>query len=198
MPKSKDLDLADRNRMIREMRDEGRTMQVIADTVGLSKARVSQILEELDDEVSLGGYRAFLASQGELALREITKILLKDSPIKVSAGGKVMYYPDPDDPSGRTSDFDNPIYDDTIKLDAAKAMSPLLDRLSKLRGADARPQRDMIDEDAVNEEIAYVQKLISDRQRLADKLLEHGEVLDLSSYEGYYEAEVISQEDSPG
>jgi hypothetical protein len=170
-------------------------MQAIADPVGLSKARVSQILEELDEEISLGGYRAFLASQGELALREVTKILLKESPIKVSAGGSVMYYPDLNDPSGRSKDFDRPIYDDTIKLDAAKAMSPLLDRLSKLRGADARPPKDIVDEDVVNEEIAYVQKLISDRKRLADKLLEHGVVLDLSSYEGYYEAEIV---ESPG
>lgn len=194
MPKDKDPALVDRNRMIREMRDEGRTMQAIADSVGLSKARISQILEELDEEVSIGGYRAFLASQVELGLMEMVKILRKDAPVKVSAGGKVMYYPDPDDPSGRTPDFDSPIYDDAVKIDAAKALSPLVDRLSKLRGADAQRQRDEVDESEVSAEVAYIQKLISDRKMLTDKLLEHGEIVELTPYEGFYEAEVVPSE----
>ena len=124
MSKSKDLSLIPRNSTIQQMRDEGYSMQKIADSVGLSKGRVCKILAELDEEIDNDGYRAFLRSQGEKGLEKIQEIIRKPPPIKVSAGGKVMYYPDPDDPSGRTPDYNNPIYDDAL-LYRCRESSPL-------------------------------------------------------------------------
>ena len=129
MPRSKDLTLASRNLKIQQLRDDGFTMQAIADTVGLSKVRVSQILETMEEEVAVGGYRSFLAANGELGLAEIMKILRKESPIKIAASGKLMYYPDvnasiPGDTRGMVFDFDRPILDDSVKIDAVKALPP--------------------------------------------------------------------------
>jgi len=170
VPRSKDLSLASRNVRIRQMNDEGISLQKIADTVGLSKARISQILAEMDEEIDSGGYRAFLAAQGELGLAEIMKKLIAPDPILVSAGGRVMYHPDSDDPSGRTPDYSNPVLDHRFKVDAVKALPPLLDRLSKLRGADARPQKDTEDSDAIAEYKAYVQQLIDERAEAQKEL----------------------------
>lgn len=203
MSKGKDLTLISRNAKIQLMRDEGRTLQAIADTVGISKGRVCQILAELDDEdLSTDGYRAFLRTQLEIALMKNIEIIKKPPPKKVSAGGKVMYEPDTDDPSGRTPDYSRPLYDDSVQVDATKAVGPLAAQLSKLMALDKRPPRDVVDENAVNEEASYVQQIIDERKRLADKLLEYGVTLEpLTPYTGYY-AEIISpdesQEDSPG
>jgi hypothetical protein len=168
VPKGKDLTLASRNLKIKQMRDEAYSMQQIADTVGLSKARVSQILEEYDEEVTAGGYRAFLAANGELALAEARKILLKESPVKVSASGKIMYHPDtdlcvPGDSRGFVPDYNRPILDDSIKVDIIGKYASLLDRLSKLRGADAKVQKDVEDSEAVQEYKQYVQQVITER-----------------------------------
>jgi len=93
------------------------------------------------------------------------------------------------DSSGRTPDFSNPVKDERFKIDAAKALPPLLDRLSKLRGADMRPIVKGPDEDYVREEVAYVQQLIDERKEAQDKLLElQDKILELTSVE----AEVIS------
>jgi len=154
------------------MRDDAYTLQQIADTVDLSKARVSQILEEFDEEVTAGGYRAFLAANGELGLAELTKILRKDSPVKISASGRPAYLLDPDDPSGRTLDLSKPVLDDSVKIDAIGKLSPLLDRLSKLRGADARIEKDVADTDAIANYKQYVQEVLEERANLQKQVAE--------------------------
>lgn len=192
--KSKDMTLLDRNHRIRAMRDEGRTMQVIADTVGLSKARVNQILAELDDEVTTDGYRSFLRSQLEVGLAKAIEIIREPPPKKVSAGGKVMYEPDTDDPSGRTPDYSRPLYDKQIQIDAVKALPSLTDRLSKLYGVDARQPKVAEDDDQRVQWVTFVNKVVADRQRLQDRLAVHGEYLELDSDEDseVVEAEVVS------
>jgi len=196
--KSRDLALIPRNAKIQMMRDEGRTLQAIADTVGITKGRVCQILAELDDEdLSTEGYRAFLRTQLEIALMKNIEVIQEPPPIKVSAGGKVMYLPDSDDPSGRTPDYSRPLYDKSLQVDASKAVATLADRLSKLMALDKRPPKDVVDEGVISEEASYVQQILNERKRLADKLLEYGVTLELTPYEGYY-AEVVSpEEDSP-
>ena len=164
VPRSKDLTLIPRNAQIREMRDEGRSMQAIADTIGLTKTRVCQILAELDDEeLNNDGYRAFLRAQVEVGLAKVIEIIKEPPPKKVSAGGKVMYDVDPSDPSGRLQDFTKPLYDKQIQVDAVKALPSLIDRLSKLRGVDLRPVPRGPDEDAIREEVDYAKQLIAER-----------------------------------
>jgi len=188
------------------MRDEGHTMQVIADTVGLSKGRVCKILAELDEEIDNDGYRGWLRAQGEKGLEKIQEILRKPPPVKVSAGGKVMYYPDADDPSGRTPDYTKPIYDDAIHIDAVKALPSLLDRLSKLHAVDARPSKEDGAE-YVEDYKEWVYQVLADNNKLVERLKAHGEYAELAApgsfeeFETVYEAEVISSpspDDSSG
>ena len=170
-------------------------MQVIADTVGLSKARVNQILAELDEEVTNDGYRAFLRSQLEVGLAKLIEIIREPPPKKVSAGGKVMYDVDTSDPSGRLLDFSKPLYDKQIQVDAAKSLPGITDRLSKLYGVDVSKPKGPADDDQRVEWVAYVEQLQAERKKLQDKLLEHGEVLELG-YDDIVEAEIISPGES--
>ena len=192
MPKSKDITLASRNLQIQQMRDEGRTMQAIADTVGLSKARISQILEEMDEETTAGGYRAFLAANGELGLAEVMKILRKPSPQKISAAGVPVYELDPDDPSARTKDLSKPIYDDSIKLEAVGKLPPLLDRLSKLRGADAVKAAPKDESSEFETAWAWAQQQRTLALDLASRLAKY-EMVEISEDDEYVEAEIIPE-----
>jgi uncharacterized protein YerC len=198
VPRSKDLTLISRNQQIREMKDEGRTLQAIADTTGLSKARVGQILAQQDEEIGTDAYRAWLRAQGEAGLAKLQEILRKPPAIKVTPSGRLVYEPVlgedgiplRDNKGQFIPDPSKPVHDDSVVIDAIRAFPGLLDRLSKLSGADMRtPPPEGPDTALVNERIAYFQEKISRIRELEAKLAELGVAEDI------VEAELVEDND---
>ncbi len=132
MGRLKDLTLVSRNQKIREMKERGYTYGQISEETGISRARVSQILAEMDEEVSGDGYRAWLRAQGETGLSKLQDILRAPPPVKISASGKPVYELD----DLGEPDFGKPVPDVSVHIDAAKALPAILDRLSKMGGLD--------------------------------------------------------------
>lgn len=214
MPRTKDLSLVSRNRQIQLMYAEGRSPQAIADTTGLSKVRVYQILAELDDEVSVGGRRAYLAAKLELAMEVLAEKLRNPDPIKVSASGKLMYHidveatsPIPGDTRGIVYDYDRPILDDSVRIDAAKGIAPIAAALSKLYAADMHPPKDTGDEEVIAEKVGYTKFLLDQRkEREAEALKREAKLRELemklkelapyAPHQDTVEAEVISPGES--
>jgi hypothetical protein len=143
--KTRDTSLVFRDHEIREMRTEGYNLQQIADTVGLTKARVSQICRTQGEEVPDDEYRAFLIDQTEFALAKVQNVLRQPPPPKVTPSGKIVYEPLIDkegepvmgqeghsrgNPLG---DVTKPVLDWSAHVEAAKAVPSLADRLAKLR-----------------------------------------------------------------
>ena len=153
------------------MNHEGYTMQMIGDTFGLSKARISQILAEEETEVSPEGYRASLVAAGEIGLMELLKIIQAPVPPKISTTGRILYYPDRDvDPSGGVPDLDNPIPDISVKTDAIGKLTPMLMALSKLRGSDAVKEKKNDNEQLTADGVAYVQQVIAERNEAQQQI----------------------------
>lgn len=222
MPKPKDLSLISRNAQIRQMKDEGYTYQAIADTLGISRARVGQILASMDTEVSGDGYRAWLRAQGETGLLKLQEILRKPPPVKVAPNGRPCYFALTDEDGQAIlnnhgqplPDLRKPVLDDSLHLEAAKALPGLLDRLSKLYGLDVSKPKQMDDTPEMELSKKWVGELQEQNAQLIARLSRHerveveflppppalvasGFIQDINPDDEIYDAEIIEDHDAP-
>ena len=191
MSRTKSQEVALRNEAIVDMAGS-RSRREVAEKFGISEARVSQIILKSREETSAEESRAMQDVRIEYLLEKQFEILRAPLQVKASAGGKLIYLPDTNDPSGRTPDYSKPVYDYAPVNEASKVIISALDRQAK-SGALDLPKGKMKDEsDQVTEWTSYVKLLQGRVKALQDKVLE----ISPGNYD-IYEAEVIPDSPAP-
>lgn len=169
---------------------EGHKLEVIADTFGISKARVSQINQEYHEDVTDDAYRELQRNELEYVLHDILYPMLRGPGKRlVSPSGKPVYEMSED---GKSLDMSRPIYDEYAKVDVAKAIVPLQERIAKLYALDRPKAKEKDESPEFAEAMSYVRKLAGRVKELQSRLSQYEEDDDV------VEAEVVPDEENPG
>jgi Sigma-70, region 4 len=141
--RGKDVSLISRDQQIVAMKGEGKSYQQIADTFGITKARVSQIISRAYEDVSDDSYREGMRLDLEGKLAELNRLIASPGKVMVSPGGRIIchYVGDGTD----AIDYSRPVYDEFVKVDAIKAYFAGLERLARMHAID-RPKAKERDE----------------------------------------------------
>jgi Homeodomain-like domain len=169
--RSKSTELADRNQRIVEMIAEGYSGQVIADNFGITRQRVSQIVQEHQEAVTDDAYRDVMRTQAEGVLDELFRIFRGPGKRMVSPGGKIICENNPDG----TPDFSRPVYDEYAKVDVANAIIKLQERLGRSYGLDRVRQRERDQSEEMGEFMTWVAELDAQNKALKAQLANSAE-----------------------
>ena len=135
MPKQKDAQLAERNRIIVSELRFGKSRAEVCGKYGISQARLTQIIHETAPAMPDEGARAYLAVHLEQILENLAPIARgKGRPITSGKGEHVI--------NGETGDY---AYDDSPTIQANEVINRVVGTWAKLYGAEkpppARPAR---------------------------------------------------------
>lgn len=168
MARPRSAELANRNIRIVEMASEGYTLQQIADNFGVSKQRISQIVQENYEDITDDATRDVSRTQLEYYLNEILHPMLRGPGKRlVSPSGRPVYELDPEDPSGKTWDLDKPVYDEYAKVDVINAALKVHERLAKFYHLDRAKGREKDESAEFTEAMQWVESLVAENKRLA-------------------------------
>ena len=156
MAGTKNASQAERNRRICLLRRNGFTFSEIADMENISRARVSQIVHEVNAELPEDETRAEIATLLEFAERKAIE-LINEPGYVCGPNGKVV-----EDPDGV------PLPNKTIVDNALKTLILVADRKSRLYGADKQVVKKM---DTPTAQEAMWAALAVERQRMEARAL---------------------------
>ena len=162
VPRTKSQEVALRNEAMVDMCGS-RSRREVAEHFGVSQAYVSQVVLKHQEETSVDESRAYQDVRYERVLETQFEILRAPLQVKVSASGKPVYLPDPDDPSGRTPDYSKPVYDYAPRNEAAKVIIAALAGQSKLNALDTVRVKQVDETDAIIESRKYTQQILDER-----------------------------------
>lgn len=166
--KSRDLSLVSRDQQIVTMKREGRPYSEIAEHFGISKARVSQIVSRVYEDVTDDSYREGMRLDIEGKLQVLNKLITGPGKPMVTPGGKIVCaYKD--DGSGDL-DYDKPLYDEFVKVDAIKTYLSALERLARQHATDRPKARDRDESQELAQAMKWVEQVAEDNKRLQKEL----------------------------
>ena len=180
MPRSKDLTLADRDEQVIRMAAEGYTQRQIGATLGISGARVNQIIKDARETTDDDGTRDRLAVMVDMLLQKTVVLATGAGRRMVSPSGKPVYEVDHLDSRGQpVFDLSQPIYDEYATLEAMDKAVKLMDRYAKLYGLDRPRQKDKDESQEYNSALEYVRQLAQKNRELLTRLdkYERGDIV---------------------
>lgn len=162
------MSLVSRDQQIVIMKREGKPYSEIAEHFGISKARVSQIVSRVYEDVTDDSYREGMRLDIEGKLAVLNKLIEGPGKPIVTPGGKIVceYL---DDDSGDV-DYSKPLYDEFVKVDAIKTYLTALERLARQHATD-RPKARQADESReFADAMVYVEQLAQENKKLMKEL----------------------------
>lgn len=177
MTRTKTIEILDRDARVIEMASEGYTQRQIGATLGISGARVNQILKAAREEMSDDSHRDRMAMVLDMLIQKAIILATGKGKRLVSPSGKPVYELDPDriNPRNGLPEFDltKPIYDEYATLDAMDKVTRLMDRYARLYGLDKLRSRDKDESEEFQQAMEYVHQLAEERKVLLRKLTEY-------------------------
>lgn len=166
----------------------------IGEKYGVSKARISQILQRYYEELPDDGSRDIQRAKLEKLQEEMFAIALGPGKPMVSPGGKQVFQTDED---GNIL-YGKPLYDQELKIKGALAAVTISERLAKSNAWDKRKPTEKDESSEYANAMEYVESLAkqnreleSQKEILAAKLADHEDNQDV------VEAEIIEDEENP-
>jgi hypothetical protein len=192
-PTRKTAELMVRDERILQMAAEGYSQREIGATLGVSGARINQILKELREDATDDGMRDRLDQISDMLLRRAVALATGRGKRLVAANGKPVYEMDPvvtDSRGQPVPDLTKPLYDEYSTLDAMMVAVKIMERKHIAYGLNKKPKDK--DESAEFEEMMeYVRQLAARNKEIMNKNeeLKHR----LAQYEGeeILEAELV-------
>ncbi len=184
MARPKSTELAERNDTILEMAAQGYSQRKIASTMGISPARVSQVLTEARQAIDPDAARARLGEILDELLEEAMKLAHGPGKRVITPSGKPAYELDPQNLSPRGDarpDLDRPVFDEYAKLEAIRQISDISRNYAHIFGLNIKPKEKA--EDALLVEVmTHLEHLQSANRELSARL---------EQYEGPVEGEIV-------
>lgn len=164
-------ELADRDELVLEMAAQGYTHRKIASTLGISPARVSQILKAARETIDADAMRAKVVEMVEMQMEDTIKLIRGPGKRVVAASGVPVYeLGDITDARGRhMPDLSKPLFDDFARLEAHKQLTDQIRTLSKILGLELKP-REKDDTEAMGEVARYIEFLEKQVREQASRL----------------------------
>ena len=162
MPKQKDAQLAERNRIIVSELRFGKSRAEVCGKYGISQARLTQIIHETAPAMPDEGARAYLAVHLEQILENLAPIARgKGRPITSGKGEHVI-----------NADTGEYAYDDSPTIQANEVINRVVGTWAKLYGAEKPPPAKPNDEntDAILEMYKHFDSVIQEKRVLEEKL----------------------------
>lgn len=180
MGRTKDQNLVERDERIVEMIGEGFSRQQVADTMGVTTARISQIL----------GARDVIASPEEYRVEQMIRLkwiqenklygIIKGKGKRLVANGNGQKINDDDG---------TPLYDEGLILDAVDRYLRIDAHLAKLLALDIQRLKEREDPQDVTEMFTWVREIGEENRGLRDKITELESQLGVQ--EGTVDAEIV-------
>jgi LysM repeat protein len=127
----RDLSLIRRDAAIANRIARGDTMSRIAEDFGLTVSRISQINHANRDSIPDDEKRELLGAKLDYVLDEkLLKLMNAPRSLKIAANGKPVYQLD----QRGQPDFTKPVFDDSAIIEAAKAITTVVDQIARLYG----------------------------------------------------------------
>lgn len=182
MARPKSTELAERDDRVLEMAAHGISQRKIGSTLGISGARVNQIIREAREAIDPDAARARLGEILDELLEEAMSLAHGPGKRLVSASGRPVYELDPDRMSNRgvhEPDLAKPLYDEYAKLEAIKQINDITRNYANTFGLVVKP-KEKDDSGALSEIMAYMQDLELQNRQMQDKLevLERDQVVE--------------------
>lgn len=192
MPRTRDLSLVNRDAEIIAMVAEGKNSYAqISEKFGVSKARISQIVQRYYEELPDDGSRDLQRAKLEKAQEMMFAIMTGPGKRVVSPGGSPVFERFPDG----TIDYDHPLYDEEIRIKAALAGVTIAERLAKSFAWDRPKAKEKDESDDVKAMMDYVEQLARQNKELASQAEVLQEQLARHENTDVVEAEII---ENPG
>lgn len=148
----------------------------IAEKHGISKARISQVIQRYYEELPDDGSRDLQRAKLEKAQEVVSAIMNGPGKPVVSPGGKQVFETDPD---GNIL-WGKPLYDQEIKIKAALAVVTISERLSRAYALDRPKAKERDESSEYAQAMAYVEQISKQNKELtaqaeimASQLAEH-------------------------
>jgi hypothetical protein len=189
MPRTRDLSLVNRDAEIIAMVAEGKySYAQVSEKFGVSKARISQIVQRYYEELPDDGSRDVQRAKLEKAQEMMFAIMTGPGKRVVSPGGSPVFERFPDG----TIDYDHPLYDEEIRIKAALAGVTIAERLAKSFAWDRPKQKEKDESSEYAEALAYMHDL-ADKNKEKDKQLEllQQRLEEIEGSQDIVEAEVV-------
>jgi hypothetical protein len=184
VPKGKDLALVRRDIDIQDRIARGERLADIATRYNLSIGRISQINHTTRDLIADDEKREMLGAKLDYVLNEKLLFLMNQPrQVKISPAGKPVYELDDDG----HPDYERPVLDDTLTIEAAKAVTGTIDQIAKLYGLHMRKPRQVDESAEIAEWQVYMQELHAQNQELRQQLAARDDVI---------EGEIVGEDDS--
>jgi hypothetical protein len=168
--RTKSTEVAVRNLEIIEMA-KSFPRRKVAETFGISQARVSQIVAEHHEATTIDEQRAQQSVQIEFAIEKLMEVLRQPVQIKVTPSGRPVYDLMMDEESGKLiPDLSKPIYDYSLPIESAKAISSIMDRQARLNALDLKKPKEKDESGEREGWIAEFQRLFAENKELRDRL----------------------------
>lgn len=172
----KSTELAERDETILEMAAQGYTQRKIASTLGISAARVNQVLREARESIDPDAARAKL---GEILddLLEVSMNLVRGPGKRmVSPSGMPVYELDPESEPNRhgkhAPDLTKPLFDEYARLEGVKQVNETARNYARIFGLEIKP-KEKDDSEAMNQVAHYIGQLeqqVRDQAALLEQL----------------------------
>lgn len=164
----------------------------ISEQFGVSKARISQIVQRYYEELPDDGSRDLQRAKLEEAQRMMFAIMTGPGKRVVSPGGSPVFERFADG----TIDYDRPLYDEEIRIKAALAGVTISERLAKSFAWDRPKQKEKDESGEFAEAMAYLETL-SKENKEKDRRLEllQERLAEIEGDKDIVEAEIVSNEE---
>lgn len=197
MPRPRSVELVVRDQQVLEMAAAGYTQRDIASTLGISAARVNQILKRDWQTFEDDADRSFQKEVLDSAIKVSVGYMLGPGEQRVAANGKPVYEPLVDEegnPVYRNGqlvpDTSKPVRDEQSKVKAAETVGRLIATRARVFGTERKTVPIIEESSEVTEMIEWLEQGVAENARLRQLLASNGigtEVI---------EAEVISESES--
>ena len=160
MPKQKDAQLAERNRIIVSELRFGKSRAEVCGKYGISQARLTQIIHETAPAMPDEGARAYLAVHLEQILENLAPIARgKGRPITSGKGEHVI--------NGETGDY---AYDDSPTIQANEVINRVVGTWAKLYGAEKPPPKAVETNPELADQLLFFQTQTRENLALKEQL----------------------------
>jgi hypothetical protein len=181
----KSTELSERNDVIFEMAAQGYSQRKIASTMGISPARVSQVLTEARQAIDPDSARARLGEILDELLEEAMKLAHGPGKRVITPSGKPAYELDPDNISARGEprpDLDRPVYDEYAKLEAIRQINDITRNYANTFGLVIKP-KEKVEDALLVEVMTHLERLQSENREMSARLEQYeaieGEIVGL-------------------
>lgn len=179
---AKSVEMIQRDEKILEMAAAGYTQRDIASTLGISAARVNQILKAhwsaFDDDADRQNQRELMDS----AIKVTAEYMLGPGQMLIAANGRPVYDILKDEDGNAiyhnqspVPDLNKPLFDKFSKVKAASELGRLLQARSRMFGTERKAEADTAaQEEFVAEVISTLEQGAAENARLKELLASHG------------------------